>query len=220
MFFKPILNYINNIILDYSKSTNEFISDEGIEILSDSNKTRKLNIMIDDYEKTNEWNFKLLNENDKVDYLNHFLNLLYKYNSDNDYSINKVNILFFFMLNKNPKLFNTFNEFYCLPYAPIEKDIYYHLKNQESLNFNIDRFSLKYKRASNEIDDDISKEINYAFDELIKTGLIDKSLSYLVDLTFEHESTFDAMIKAKRKNLLAYKININSLINEQKFFSL
>ncbi len=79
---------------------------------------------------------------------------------------------------------------------------------------------MKYKRDSNKINDDISNEIDYAFDELIKTGLIDKSFSYLVDLSFEHKSLIDARIKAKNENLLAYKLKKDDLIYEEKFFSL
>lgn len=52
MFFKPILNYIINVIIYFQKTRhNEFISGEGYSILSDSNKTRKLNIIIDNQKK-------------------------------------------------------------------------------------------------------------------------------------------------------------------------
>jgi hypothetical protein len=161
------------------------------------------------------------NQSDKIKYFNYFLYKLYQHKgSKNDFGKNKINPLFFFLLNAVDGyiLYDIFDDFYALPYGPIEKTINHLIKNQEELSFTITRFDLDKKNDFIPFQDENTKLIDKAFDRLVTTTLIEKSVSYMVDLSMEHESLLNARRNAIKENKLAYPMSNDDLKNELKFF--
>lgn len=154
----------------------------------------------------------------KTDYFKYFLNKLYDYGGiNNDFGKQKSQMLFFFLLNlvDNRVLYETFNEFYCLPYGPIDKSFNSFLKGYELCG----RFCLIGKSQIN-IVDEITEHMDKAFVMLVNSGLTEKRLSYLTDLSFEHSSWINARREAIKNQKLSWPITKTELINEMKFFSL
>ena len=161
------------------------------------------------------------NQSDKIKYFNYFLYKLYQYKgSKNDFGKNKINPLFFFLLNAVDGyiLYDIFDDFYALPYGPIENTINHLIKNQEELSFTITRFDLDKKSDFISFQDENTKLIDKAFDRLVTTTLIEKSVTYMVDLSMEHESLLNARRNAIKENKLAYPMSNDDLKNELKFF--
>ena len=161
------------------------------------------------------------NQSDKIKYFNYFLYKLYQHKgSKNDFGKNKINPLFFFLLNAVDGyiLYDIFDDFYALPYGPIEKTINHLIKNQEELSFTITRFDLDKKSDFISFQDENTKLIDKAFDRLVTTTLIEKSVTYMVDLSMEHESLLNARRNAIKENKLAYPMSNDDLKNELKFF--
>ena len=161
------------------------------------------------------------NQSDKIKYFNYFLYKLYQHKgSKNDFGKNKINPLFFFLLNAVDGyiLYDIFDDFYALPYGPIENTINHLIKNQEELSFTITRFELDKKSDFIPFQDENTKLIDKAFDRLVTTTLIEKSVTYMVDLSMEHESLLNARRNAVKENKLAYPISNDDLKNELKFF--
>jgi hypothetical protein len=161
------------------------------------------------------------NQSDKIKYFNYFLYKLYQHKgSKNDFGKNKINPLFFFLLNAVDGyiLYDIFDDFYALPYGPIEKTINHLIKNQGELSFTITRFDLDKKSDFILFQDENTKLIDKAFDRLVTIGFIEKSVSYMVDLSMEHKSIFNARRNAMKENKLAYPISNDDLKNELKFF--
>jgi len=198
-------NFTNvDIWFEEFKNNDEIIDDSIFDVLSKEVKIEKPK-----------------NQSDKIKYFNYFLYKLYQHKGNkNDFGKNKINPLFFFLLNAvdGYTLYDIFDDFYALPYGPIEKTINHLIKNQEELSFTITRFDLDKKNDFIPFQDENTKLIDKAFDRLVTIGFIEKSVSYMVDLSMEHKSLFNARRNAIKENKLAYPISNDDLKNELKFF--
>ena len=171
-------------------------------------------------------------ETNKIQYFEYFLSKLYNHlgqKDSNDLSIVKSQKLLYFLSNsikeedKYP-LFETFDNFYALPYGHVESDIYKAIKSESGFklsHFVISRFGAKkiLDFSFNNLDS-VTEKIDLAFESLKNTGLIEKSASYLVDLSHCHESWVKNFREALKLNLNSKFIEKDDLTNEYKYFAL
>jgi uncharacterized phage-associated protein len=166
----------------------------------------------------------------KIKYFEYFLDKLYNQIGDNnDLSIVKTQKLLYFLSNsysvggKYP-LFDVFDKFYALPYGHVESEIYKASKGELGglLNFKIDRFGLERTIPKSNIVtiNEKTELIDKAFNNLLKTELLVKSSSYLVDLSHCHDSWIKNHRLAKLANKLSHPIDKSELNSEMKYFSL
>lgn len=164
-------------------------------------------------------------EANKTSYFEYFVDNIYI--DSNDLSVVKTQKLLFFLTisvkghESNYPLLNTFDKFFALPYGHVESDIYSAIKNNDLINFKIDRFGTKRVGANIfDLDPEITNLIDFGIQNLIDYNLFSRSASYLVNLSHCHESWTKNYREALKLNKSSQIIPKSDIINEQKYFAL
>jgi len=142
----------------------------------------------------------------------------------NDLSMLKSLKLFFLLstvnLDKEDNLLNNvFDNYYAMPFGPVEEDVYNFFKNTPEI---IDKESLKISNLSSNNDKiaEYKNIVDICIEKLkqINDKIITYSASQLVDLTHKYSSWITNYNKALANNSAKGKIPKEEIIKEEKFY--
>jgi hypothetical protein len=126
--------------------------------------------------------------------------------------------------NNDPGLLNVFDNFYAMQYGPVESDIYNAMVLNQLSVFNFTSRTINY-REENLDNISINNAIQHEIDEAISLlkekndKIINYSASSLIEITHKWKSWKDAMAIAAALGKGSEKMDIQSIINDVKYFS-
>lgn len=125
--------------------------------------------------------------------------------------------------SKHHPLLDIFNNFYALPYGPVEIDIYEYMNNNEFqyLSFNSNDCLIgQEKKDFSSLNIDYRNEIIKSIEELRKLGAnyINQPVFELVDITHKWSAWQIAMDFAKIMGMKKARMTTNDIISSSRYF--
>lgn len=149
-----------------------------------------------------------------------------KFQELNDFSVLKLIKLHFFVISinsENDSYLLKQNEFWAMPYGPVETNIYSQIKlNKNFTEFTLSNDKIKFKLEKPDIDLEIEKKISQSINILfdLEPRLLFSDAGTLVDLTHKWNCWRKNYLLARAKNTYSSIIPKEDIINDIKIVNL